>query len=83
MFLISTMTVLQLRVPDELRGRVMGFHGITFSLMALGGLLAGWIASFSSAPVAVATGITVYLAIIIWVAISQREIRSISAQTPA
>jgi predicted MFS family arabinose efflux permease len=40
MYLISSMTVLQLRVPDALRGRVMGIHGITFSLIPLGALFA-------------------------------------------
>ena len=36
-FLITSMTVMQLRVPEELRGRVMGIHAITFSLISLGG----------------------------------------------
>ena len=55
-FLISSMTVLQLAVPDPLRGRVMGIHSITFSLIALGGLVLGPIAEFFSAPVAVLFG---------------------------
>lgn len=82
-FMICSMTVLQLRVPDELRGRVMGFHGITYSLMPLGGLVAGAIAAVSSTPVAVATGITVYLLIIAFIAISQREVRRLDATEPA
>lgn len=76
-FMICSMTVLQLKVPDNLRGRVMGFHGITYSLMPLGGLLAGTIASASSTPVAVAIGISAYLLIIAGIAFSQREVRGI------
>lgn len=81
-FMICSMTVLQLRVPDNLRGRVMGFHGITYSLMPLGGLLAGAIASVSSTPVAVAVGITVYLAIILGIATSQRQVRDFDGSAP-
>ena len=51
-FLVSSMTVLQLKVPDKLRGRVMGIHSITWSMIALGGLIAGALASKFSAPVA-------------------------------
>jgi len=82
-FMISQMTVLQLRVPDHLRGRVMGFHGITYSLMPLGALLAGSVASLSSPPVAIAISVTVYLVIIATIAISQAEVRDIDAAEPA
>lgn len=58
-FLISSMTVLQLAVPDPLRGRVMGIHSITFSLIALGGLVLGPLAELFSAPVAVLFGASV------------------------
>ena len=60
-FLISSMTVMQLAVPDALRGRVMGIHSITFSLIALGGLVLGPLAEIASAPVAVLSGATVVL----------------------
>lgn len=76
-FMICQVTVLQLRVPDALRGRVMGLHGITYSLMPLGGLLAGAIASVSSTPVAVAIGISAYIAILLIIAASQPEVRNI------
>ena len=55
-FLISSMTVMQLAVPDALRGRVMGIHSITFSLIALGGLVLGPLAELYSPPIAVACG---------------------------
>ncbi len=80
MFMISSMTILQLKVPDQLRGRVMGFHGITYSLMPLGGLFAGWLATNSSAPVAIAIGISFYLCFIGVIAVTQSNIRNISAE---
>jgi len=55
-FLISSMTVMQLAVPDALRGRVMGIHSITFSLIALGGLVLGPLAELYSPPIAVICG---------------------------
>ena len=76
-FMIASMTVLQLQVPDKLRGRVMGLHGITYSLMPLGGLLAGFMSSIISAPAAVALNATVYLVIVAIVSISQVQIRRI------
>lgn len=75
MYLITSMTVLQLHVPDELRGRVMGIHSITYSLIPLGGLLGGTIASVSSAPTAVAVGATFYLAAVLFIAASRPLIR--------
>jgi len=74
MFTISSMTALQMRVPDTLRGRVMGIHGITFSMMPLGGLIGGAIAAYSDVRVAIALGGLVMLAVIAAVAITQREI---------
>jgi MFS family permease len=79
MFMIASMTILQLKVPDHLRGRVMGFHGITYSLMPLGGLFAGWIASLTSAPIAIFVAVTLYLAIIAVIAVTQQEIRELAA----
>jgi MFS family permease len=79
-FLVSSMTVMQLAVPDELRGRVMGLHGITYSLMPLGGLFAGVIASVSSAPVAITVSATVYLLFITFILVTQHTIRNIDGE---
>ena len=51
MYMISIMSSLQTMVPDGMRGRVMGFYGMTWSLMPLGGLQAGAIASIIGAPI--------------------------------
>src|SRR3972149_2898458 len=40
-YMITVQTALQLRVPDELRGRVMGVFGMTYNMGPLGGLQAG------------------------------------------
>ncbi len=76
-FLISSMSVLQLSVPDALRGRVMGLHSIAFSLISLGGLFGGAVASATSLPLAVAAGASVVLGTAIWVGVTQTEIRNL------
>jgi MFS family permease len=76
-FMISSMTVLQLQVPDRLRGRVMGFHGITYSLMPLGGLLAGLMATYTSTSIAISISATIYLSIVLFIIASQTHIRKI------
>jgi predicted MFS family arabinose efflux permease len=76
-YLISSMTVLQMRVPDALRGRVMGIHGITFSLISLGALFGGSVAAAFSAPTAAAVGASIVLLAVLSVATTQGEIRSL------
>ena len=73
-FLVSSMTVLQLKVPDGLRGRVMGIHSVTFSLIALGGLIAGALAARYSAPIALVIGAGVVLISVIWVSVRKTDI---------
>ena len=60
-YMISIMSSLQLMVPDNMRGRVMGFYGITWSIMPLGGMYAGGLAKLigdgnDGVPMAVAVG---------------------------
>lgn len=57
-YMISIQSSLQMLVPDNVRGRVMGFYSMTWSIMPLGGLQAGALASVSwiGAPFAVAIG---------------------------
>ncbi|HZD41073.1 MAG TPA: MFS transporter [Terriglobales bacterium] len=49
-------TILQVNLPEELRGRVMGIYGLAWSLMPVGGMVSGTIAEFAGAPTAVAFG---------------------------
>ena len=55
-YMTTVNTVLQMHLPDELRGRVMGIYGLTYSLVPLGGTVSGTVAEFAGAPVAVAMG---------------------------
>lgn len=80
MYMISSMTVLQMRVPDALRGRVMGIHGITFSLISLGALFGGSVATAFSAPIAVAAGASIVLLAVLSVAATQSEIRNLKGE---
>jgi MFS family permease len=80
MFMISSMTVLQLSVPDRLRGRVMGIHSMGFSLMPLGGLLLGALAERLGAAPAVWIGCAVYLAVVGLIAVRKPLIRQLNGQ---
>ena len=56
-FFATANTSVQTRVPDELRGRVMGIYALAFlGLTPFGSLLAGAIAKATSAALAVALG---------------------------
>lgn len=79
-FLITSMTVLQLYVPDRLRGRVMGIHAISFHLISLGGLFGGAVASTHSSPLAVIIGASVILIALVIVSFTQQNIRQIDGR---
>jgi len=55
-YMISIQSSLQMLVPNRLRGRVMGFYGMTWSIMPLGGMYAGVVAGFIGVPWAIAIG---------------------------
>jgi MFS transporter, DHA1 family, staphyloferrin A biosynthesis exporter len=67
LFLASTNTMLQLIVPDELRGRVMSLYMLDRGLMPAGALFAGVVAHFIGAPSTVATmgAIVIVLALLV------------------
>ncbi|HEX5139844.1 MAG TPA: MFS transporter [Dehalococcoidia bacterium] len=52
-YLTTNQTILQLAIPDDIRGRVMGIYMLSQGMMPLGGLLGGALADFTSAPTAV------------------------------
>ena len=54
-FLASTATILQMIVPDELRGRVLSLYMLDRGFMPLGAMFAGTTAHFIGAPLTVAT----------------------------
>lgn len=80
-FMITSTTVLQLEVPDQLRGRVMGVHAISYNMFPLGGLFAGSIATATNAPLAITISTTIFLVFLFWVMATQAGIRSIDGTT--
>jgi MFS family permease len=82
LYMVSIQTTLQMRVPDDLRGRVMGVYGMTYNIGPLGGMQAGAVASFTSAPVAVALGGIAIIAFAVGVAASRPQVRRLSAVPP-
>lgn len=66
-YITAINTVLQLNLPEQLRGRVMGVHGLTWDLMPVGGMIAGTIAEFAGAPAAVAVGAVFVAGLGLWV----------------
>ena len=81
-YMISIQSSLQMMVPDRMRGRVMGFYGMTWSIMPLGGLQAGALASigFIGAPFAVAIGGVAVAAFAIGPALLNRKVRNLGRE---
>ena len=71
-FLVSQMvlsnTFLQITVPDDMRGKIMGFFTMSFmGLAPLGSILAGFLASKLTAPATVVIGGVICLVITIMI----------------
>jgi MFS family permease len=76
-------TVLQVDLPDQLRGQVMGIYGLTaWELMPVGGIIFGTIAEFAGAPVAVAIGGTFVASMALGVAAFFPNVRRLEQLTP-
>lgn len=80
MYMIMSLTVLQLKVPDELRGRVMGIHGMCYSFGPLGGLAAGALAAYLTAPGAIAALVTCYVILLIVIGTRYSIVKNLSGQ---
>jgi MFS family permease len=74
-FQIGANTLLNLLVPTEYRGRVMGLRGIMWSLSPLGALQAGFIATVTSTPFAIGVGGAIVLIITVAVFALSKELR--------
>ena len=55
-FMVPLETSIQMTIPDQMRGRVMGLFTLTYSLQPLAAMQAGFLAAFVGVPVAVAIG---------------------------
>ena len=76
-YMISVQTILQLRMPDGLRGRVMGIYTMTFNLGPLGAIQAGALASAVSPAFAVMIGGSAIIFFALSVAAAKVEIRQL------
>ena len=82
-YMITLQTSLQMRVPDELRGRVMGIYGVTHNLGPLGAMQAGLLASAFSAPIALVIGGSAIILFALGVAYSRSEVRGLQGSPAA
>jgi MFS family permease len=78
-FLILSTTAMQVEVPDALRGRVMGIHGITYSLMPLGGLVLGAAGDYVGVSAAVMISATVFLGILMIITTASTRVRQLQS----
>ena len=83
-FNTCTQSSLQMMVPDEFRGRVMGFYGMTYNIRPLGGVQASALASIGAvgAPLALAIGGAAVVVYTVVSAAFKRDLRSLDAQGP-
>ena len=83
-YMISIMSSLQLMVPDHMRGRVMGFYGMTWSIMPLGAMYTGALAKVfadggEGVPIAVAIGGILLSVFAIGPVLMSKKIRNLDA----
>lgn len=77
------MTALQILVPDELRGRVMGVWSMTYFLGSVGGLPAGIAAQYLGAPMAVALGALSVSVFAVALMVTVPSLRRLTAEVPS
>ena len=80
-YMITIMSTLQLMVPNELRGRVMGIYGMTWSLLPVGAMQAGAIAEYTSAPLAVAVGGGAVILFAVVMGLGNRQMRNLGGDS--
>lgn len=67
-FFATANSLVQLTVPDELRGRVMGIYSFCFiGISPIGSLIAGVLASWIGAPTTIFAGAIVCLCSVLWI----------------
>ena len=82
-YMITVMSTLQLLVPNELRGRVMGIYGMTWSLLPIGAMQAGAIAEYTSAALAVGIGGAAVILFALGMTMTSRQVRELGMQLDA
>lgn len=76
-YMTTINSILQLNLPDSLRGRVMSIYGLTYDLTPMGGIISGTIAEYAGVPVAVAIGGFLVLAMASSVAVYLPRVRQL------
>lgn len=82
-YVTSGEVLLQMLVPDELRGRVMGLYYSLWSIMPLGAALLNSIAEYAGASLALAGGCTVVLLFALVVGLPNKALRSSRLEIPS
>jgi MFS family permease len=77
LFNISAIVAVQLRVPEDIRGRVMGVFAISQSVGLLGGLWTGSLANLIGIRGGMMVGPTIMLLMIITIFVTQRKVRNL------
>lgn len=81
LFNVAAQSTLQILVPADMRGRVMGVWALTHSgVQPMGQLTMGSVAAISSAPWAVALGAVTLLAIGVFLAVPNKRVRDVGKQ---
>ena len=75
LYLVGGLSTLQELVPDNIRGRVMGLYGATWSLGPLGMAQAGFVARYLGAPFAVAVGAVVVFLVALLIFLFRSDLR--------
>ena len=74
---ISVQSSLQAMVPDRIRGRVMGFYTMTYSISPLGAMQAGALGSLITVPFAIALGGIAVVAFAVGPAMVSSKVRNL------
>jgi len=77
LFNISSIVTVQLRVPEDIRGRVMGVFAISQSIGILGGLWTGSLATVIGLRAGMMVGPAVMLVMISVIFLTQRKVRNL------
>lgn len=81
-YMISIINSLQMMAPDHMRGRVMGFFGITWNIVPLGGMYAGALSELIGMPFAIASGGILVMLFAVGPALINKELRSAGVAEP-
>ena len=79
---VAAVTVLNLLVPDEFRGRVMGLRSLTWSIAPLGSLTAGVLASLVNTAFAVGLGSVVVILFVLLFVATNPHVRNLRTLAP-